>query len=68
MRVVSRKSLAGFSYGLQLNIKGIRVGFSRQHYAVGATPNCFDLAINFNELAKNSKERKSRKLERISTE
>lgn len=68
MKVVSRKSMAGFSYGFQLNIKGIRVGFSRLHYAVGATPNCFDLAINFDELAKNSKEKKSRKLERISTE
>lgn len=68
MKVVSRKSMAGFSYGLQLNIKGVRVGFSRQHYAVGATPNCFDLAFDFDELAKNSKERKTRKLERISTE
>ena len=68
MKVVSRKSMAGFSYGFQLNIKGIRVGFSRLHYAVGATPNCFDFAINFDELAKNSKEKKSRKLERISTE
>lgn len=64
MKVLSRKSLAGFSYGLQLNIKGIRVGFSRQHYAIGATPNCFDLAFDFKELAKNSKERKTRKLER----
>lgn len=65
MRVISRKSLAGFSYGIKLNIKGIRVGFSRLHYAVGATPNCFDLAFDFEELAKNSKERKTKKLERI---
>ena len=65
MRVISRKSMAGFSYGLQLNIKGIHIGFSRQHYAIGATPNCFDLAFNFDELAKNSKERKAKKLERI---
>ena len=65
MKVLSRKSMAGFSYGFQLNIKGIRFGFSRLHYAVGATPNCIDLAFNFDELAKNSKERKTRKLERI---
>ena len=65
MKVVSRKSMAGFSYGIQLNIKGIRVGFSRQHYAVGATPNCFDLAFDFDELSNLHKERKNRKLERI---
>lgn len=65
MRVVSRKSMAGFSYGFKLNIKGIRVGFSRLHYAIGATPNCFDLAFDFEELAKNSKEKKAKKLERI---
>ena len=65
MKVLSRKSMAGFSYGFQLNIKGIRFGFSRLHYAVGATPNCIDLAFDFDELAKNSKERKTRKLERI---
>lgn len=65
MKVLARKSMAGFSYGFQLNIKGIRFGFSRLHYAVGATPNCIDLAFDFDELAKNSKERKTRKLERI---
>lgn len=64
MKVLSRKSMAGFSYGFQLNIKGIHFGFSRLHYAVGVTPNCIDLAFDFNEMAKNSKERKSRKLER----
>ncbi|MBQ5993813.1 MAG: type IX secretion system protein PorQ [Bacteroidales bacterium] len=65
MKVLSRKSMAGFSYGIQLNIRGIRVGFSRQHYAVGATPNCFDLAFDFDELSNLHKERKNRKLERI---
>ena len=65
MKVVSRRSMAGFSYGIQLNIKGVRAGFSRQHYAVGATPNCFDLSFDFGELAKNNKERKAKKLERI---
>ena len=68
MKVLSRKSMAGFSYGFQLNIKGIRLGFSRLHYAVGATPNCIDLAFNFDELAKNSKERKARKLERVTAD
>lgn len=65
MKVVARKSMAGFSYGFQLNIKGIRVGFSRMQYAVGAAPNCFDLAFDFDELAKNSQNRKARKLERL---
>jgi hypothetical protein len=64
MKVVSRKSMAGFSYGLQVNIKGIHVGFSRLHYAVGATPNCFDFALDFGELSKLGKEKKTRKLER----
>ena len=65
MRVVSRSTAAGLSYGFQLNIKGIRVGFSRLHYAIGATPNCLDLALNFDELAKYSQERKAKKLERV---
>lgn len=66
MKVLSRMSMAGFSYGIQLNIKGIHFGFSRLHYAVGATPNCIDLAFDFNELAKNSHDRKLRKLEKMS--
>lgn len=66
MKVVARKSMAGFSYGIQLKIKGINVGFSRLHYAVGAIPNCFDFALDFNELSKNSKHNKARKLEKVS--
>ncbi|MDY6325936.1 MAG: type IX secretion system protein PorQ [Bacteroidales bacterium] len=66
MKVVARKSMAGFSYGIQLNIKGVHVGFSRLHYAVGATPNCVDLALDFNELSKNSKDNRARKLEKSS--
>lgn len=65
MKIVSRKSLAGFSYGFQLNIKGIHVGFSRMQYAAGVAPNCIDLSLDFQELTNLSKEKKNRKLERL---
>ncbi len=65
MKVLARSSLAGFSYGFMLNIKGIRVGFARQHYAPGATPNCLNLAFNFDELSQLHQEKKSKKLQRI---
>lgn len=65
MKVLARSSMAGFSYGLMVNIKGIRVGFARQHYAPGATPNCFNLALNFDELSKMHQEKKNKKLQRV---
>ena len=64
MRVVARRSMAGFSYGLMLNIKGVRFGFARQQYAVGAAPNSISLAFNFGELAKARQESQARKLQR----
>lgn len=65
MKVVARSSLAGFSYGFMLNIKGVQVGFARQHYAIGATPNCFNFALHFDELSKLHQEKKTKKLERV---
>lgn len=65
MKVVSRKSFAGFSYGFQLNIKGVRFGFSRLHFAPGNTPNCLSLALDFNQLSQNHQEKKAKKLERV---
>ena len=47
-----------------LNIKGVRFGFARQQYAIGAAPNCISLAFNFEELSKNHKEKQARKLQR----
>lgn len=64
MKVLARSSLAGFSYGFMLNIKGVQFGFARQHFAPGAAPNCFNLSLNFNELSKQHQENKQKKLSR----
>ncbi|MDD6582501.1 MAG: type IX secretion system protein PorQ [Bacteroidales bacterium] len=65
MRIPQRRTMAGFSYGFSLNIKGIRIGFSRMHYARGAVPNYFNFAVNINELSKLSQERKQKKLLKV---
>lgn len=65
MKIPQKKSFAGFSYGFMLNIKSIRIGFSRSHYAVGAVPNYFTFAANIDELAKLSKDKKAKKLTRL---
>ena len=65
MKIPQKNSFAGFSYGFMLNIKSIRVGFSRSHYAVGAVPNYFTFAANIDELAKLSKDKKAKKIERL---
>ncbi|MCQ2284834.1 MAG: type IX secretion system protein PorQ [Bacteroidales bacterium] len=64
MKVLARHSLAGFSYGFMINVRSIQFGFSRQHFAPGATPNCFNLAMNFDELSKLHQEKKAKKLTR----
>lgn len=64
MKVIARRSLAGFSYGFNINVKGIYIGFARQHYAPGATPNCFNLGFNFGELSQLHQDRKIKKLQR----
>ena len=65
MKIVARNSMAGFSYGLNINVKGIRFGFARMHYAPGATPNCFNFALDFGELSKMHQENKAKKLQRM---
>lgn len=65
MRIPQKRSMAGFSYGFMININAFRIGFSRAHYSVGAVPNYFTFALSFDELAKNSKESKKKKLERL---
>jgi len=65
MRIPQKKSMAGFAYGFMIDIKSIQFGFSRSHYAVGATPNYFTLALNINDLSQMSKARNKKKLERV---
>jgi hypothetical protein len=60
-----KRSIAGFSYGFMINIHSIQVGFSRAHYAPGATPNYFTFAANINELSQLSNHKKTKKLERL---
>ncbi len=64
MRIPQKRTLAGFSYGFDINIHSIRIGFSRSHFATGATPNFFNFGVNIDELSKLSKERKAKKLTR----
>jgi len=65
MYISQKKTMAGFSYGFLIDIKSVQFGFSREHYAVGATPNYFTLSLNINELSKASAAKKQKKLERI---
>jgi len=65
MRIQQKKSMAGFAYGFMLDIKSIQFGFSRSHYAVGATPNYFNFSLNINDLSQLSKTNKQKKLERV---
>jgi len=65
MKVLSRSSLAGFSYGFMLNVRSIQFGFARQHYAPGAAPNCFNFALNLDEMSKLHQEKKTKKLNRV---
>ena len=65
MRIPQRKTMAGFAYGFQIDIKSIQFGFSRSHYAVGATPNYFTFSLNINDLSQMSKAKNKKKLERV---
>lgn len=67
MKIPQKRTLAGFSYGFTVNIHSIRIGFSRAHFATGAVPNYFDLSLNINELYKLSQDKKSNKLQKITT-
>jgi hypothetical protein len=65
MRIIQKKSFAGFAYGFQISIKSIQFGFSRAHYAVGGNPMFFTLSLNINELSKISQQRDKKKLTRV---
>lgn len=68
MKIMARSSMAGFSYGFTINVKGIQLGFARQHFAPGATPNCFNLALNFDQLSKLHQEKQTKKLQRVESD
>jgi hypothetical protein len=65
MRITQRKSMAGFAYGFQIDIKSIQFGFARSHYAIGANPMFFTFALNIGELSKISQEKEKKKLTRV---
>ncbi|MDD4395823.1 MAG: type IX secretion system protein PorQ [Bacteroidales bacterium] len=65
MKIPQKRTFAGFSYGFTINIKSIRIGYSRAHYATGAVPNFFNFSVNIDTLSKLSQAKKSKKLERI---
>jgi len=65
MRILQKKSLAGFAYGFLIDIKSIQFGYSRSHYAVGACPNYFTFSVNINDLSQLTKAKKQKKLERM---
>jgi len=65
MRIPQAKSMAGFAYGFQLDIKSIQFGFSRSHHAMGAVPNYFNFSVNINNLSELSKSKNRKKLERV---
>jgi len=65
MRIPQRRTVAGFAYGFQIDIKSIQFGFSRSHYAAGTTPNYFTFSLNINDLSQLSKAKNRKKLERV---
>jgi hypothetical protein len=65
MYIPQKKTIAGLGYGFSIDIKSIQFGFSRSHYAVGATPNYFNFSVNINDLSQLSKAKKQKKLERV---
>jgi len=65
MYIPQKRTMAGFAYGFLIDIHSIQFGFSRSHYAVGATPNYFNFSVNINDLSQLSKTKKSKKLEKV---
>jgi len=65
MYIPQKRTMAGFAYGFLIDIQNIQFGFSRSHYAVGATPNYFNFSLNINDISQLSKAKKQKKLERM---
>jgi len=65
MRIPQKKTMAGFAYGFLIDIKSIQFGFSRSHYAIGATPNYFSFSVNINDLSQLAKAQNKKRLERV---
>ncbi len=65
MKLLYKRSGAGFSYGFALNIKSIQFSYARAHYMVGGVPNYFTLALNINALHELSQQGKTKKLQKV---
>lgn len=48
----TKKGLAGFSFGMVINIRQFSIGFARARYHVAGASNHFTIGVNLNELVK----------------
>jgi len=65
MRIIQKKTLAGFSYGFMIDIQNIKFGFSRTHYMRGAVPNYFTFSANIGDLVRLNEQVKAKKLQTV---
>lgn len=52
----TKKGLAGFSFGIAINIRQFSFGFARARYHVAGASNHFTIGVNFNEWVKKKAE------------
>ncbi|MDZ4844288.1 MAG: type IX secretion system protein PorQ [Chitinophagales bacterium] len=52
MIIDTKKGLAGFSFGIMINIKQFSFGFARGRYHIAGASNHFTVGVNFNEWVK----------------
>lgn len=52
MKFDTKKGLAGFSFGIGINIKQFSFGFARGRYHIAGASNHFTVGVNFNEWVK----------------
>ncbi len=67
MKLLYKKSGAGFAYGFNINIQNIQFGYARAHYMVGGTPNYFSLSFNINDLHELAQSKNTKKLQKVKT-
>ena len=68
MKIIQKKTLAGFSYGFMIDIQNIKFGFSRAHYMRGAVPNYFTFSANIGDLVRLNEQIKTKKLQTVKQE
>lgn len=54
MKFETKKGLAGFSFGITINIRQFSIGFARARYHVAGASNHISVGINFNDWVKKS--------------